>query len=97
MQDNKMTLEMRVLRRGVELFGSVRALAQRLHVAQADLTDWLDGTRTPAQVMLVLVMDLLIEQRDVAGLGQLHSLAPNHSDGIDFQFGSAALNADAKP
>lgn len=80
----KKTLEMRVLERGVELLGSYKALAQHLGVPQYDLMLWLDGMERPSRITFLSAIEVLLEHRDTAGLGSLHSLQPDHLDPLGF-------------
>jgi len=77
-------LEVRVLKRGIELLGSERALARRLRVPLPDLMMWICGNEKPTRVTFMAAVDLLIEAGDTSGLGELHSLSPEHDDPADF-------------
>ena len=79
----KMTLEMRVLKRAVEILGSERALARRLHVPVADLCIWMAGAETPPRATFLRAVDVMIERNDAPGLSDLHSLSDQHIDGLE--------------
>ena len=91
------TLEMRVLQRGVDVLGSERALAAHLQVSQADLSAWVKGSQRPPSELLLAATDLLLGHGDTIGLGQLHSMAPGHDDALDFSFGTAAHAGTGAP
>jgi hypothetical protein len=80
---------MRVLQRAVEILGSERALARKLRVPRLALSGWLTGAERPISAVFLAAVDVLIERADATGLSQLHSLAAEHSDGLDFRFDGA--------
>ncbi len=57
----KLTLEMRVLQRAVEVLGNERALARRLRVPMPALFSWIKGTDTPTRAIFLEAIDILIE------------------------------------
>lgn len=82
------TIEIRVLKRCVTLVGSERALANMLRVPIVDLFLWLSGVERPTRQQFLAAVDILIERRDESGLEDLHSLSPDHLDGLDDLFGA---------
>lgn len=77
-----LTLEMRVLARAAELLGGELALARELGVSQLDLDLWTSGVEKPWRTAFLGAVNVLIVHGDTGGLGELHSLAPGHSDGL---------------
>ena len=64
----KLTLEMRVLQRAVEILGSERALARRLRVPMPSLFAWIKGNDRPTRTVFLQAIDLLVEHGDTSSL-----------------------------
>ena len=64
----KLTLEMRVLQRAVEILGSERALARRLRVPMPSLFAWIKGNDRPTRTVFLQAIDILIENGDTGSL-----------------------------
>ncbi len=68
------SLEVRVLRRAIELMGGERPLAKRLRVPMHDLQMWLDGTEKPTRALFLAAVDVLIEHDDTDTLAAVMPL-----------------------
>ncbi|HUQ73306.1 MAG TPA: YdaS family helix-turn-helix protein [Burkholderiales bacterium] len=78
-----MTIEIRAIRKAVELMGTRDALAERLGVKVEDVEAWISGVRRPVREVFLRVVDLILDEipapRDSSYLvvvGMLSVIAP---------------------
>jgi hypothetical protein len=57
-----MTIEMRAIRKAVELVGTPDALAERLGVKVEEVEAWSSGLRRPVREVFLRVVDLILDE-----------------------------------
>lgn len=82
-------LARRTLHRALEILGSERALARKLHVPRAELCAWLAGVDTPPTGVFLSAVDVVIE-----AMGGSRRAAPAYE--LPFSSSSTITSTDSR-